>query len=143
MGVIYMNDVNSMSTVTVTARRPPVVINGDSVEFNSENFKTAPNAVVEDLLKKMPGMEVDNAGGITVNGKEFFTGDPMMATKNLPADAVDKIQVYDRKSDQAMFTGIDDGSEETAINLKLKKDRNTSTFGKLNGGDETLCGRYY
>jgi hypothetical protein len=147
MGVIYMNDVNSMSTVTVTARRPPVVINGDSVEFNSENFKTAPNAVVEDLLKKMPGMEVDKAGGITVNGKkvtkvfvngkEFFTGDPMMATKNLPADAVDKIQVYDRKSDQAMFTGIDDGSEETAINLKLKKDRNKSTFGKLNGGAGT------
>ncbi len=147
MGLIYMNDVNTMSTVTVTARRPPVVINGDSVEFNSENFKTAPNAVVEDLLKKMPGMEVDKSGGITVNGKkvtkvfvngkEFFTGDPMMATKNLPADAVDKIQVYDRKSDQAMFTGIDDGSEETAINLKLKKDRNKSTFGKLNAGTGT------
>ena len=147
MGLIYMNDVNTMSTVTVNARRPPVVINGDSVEFNSENFKTAPNAVVEDLLKKMPGMEVDKAGGITVNGKkvtkvfvngkEFFTGDPMMATKNLPADAVDKIQVYDRKSDQAMFTGIDDGSEETAINLKLKKDRNKSTFGKLNAGAGT------
>jgi len=147
MGLIYMNDVNTMSTVTVTARRPPVVINGDSVEFNSENFKTAPNAVVEDLLKKMPGMEVDKSGGITVNGKkvtkvfvngkEFFTGDPVMATKNLPADAVDKIQVYDRKSDQAMFTGIDDGSEETAINLKLKKDRNKSTFGKLNGGAGT------
>ena len=147
MGLIYMNDVNTMSTVTVTARRPPVVINGDSVEFNSENFKTAPNAVVEDLLKKMPGMEVDKSGAITVNGKkvtkvfvngkEFFTGDPMMATKNLPADAVDKIQVYDRKSDQAMFTGIDDGSEETAINLKLKKDRNKSTFGKLNAGAGT------
>jgi hypothetical protein len=124
-----------------------VVINGDSVEFNSENFKTAPNAVVEDLLKKMPGMEVDKSGGITVNGKtvtkvfvngkEFFSGDPKMATKNLPADAVDKIQVYDRKSDQAMFTGIDDGSEETAINLKLKKDRNKSTFGKLSGGAGT------
>jgi hypothetical protein len=147
MGIIYMNDVNSMSTVTVNARRPPVVINGDSVEFNSENFKTAPNAVVEDLLKKMPGIEVDKSGGITVNGKsvtkvfvngkEFFTGDPKMATKNLPADAVDKIQVYDRKSDQAMFTGIDDGTEETAINLKLKKDRNKSTFGKLNGGAGT------
>ena len=147
MGTIYMNDVNNMSTVTVTARRPPVVINGDSVEFNSENFKTAPNAVVEDLLKKMPGIEVDKSGGITVNGKtvtkvfvngkEFFTGDPKMATKNLPADAVDKIQVYDRKSDQAMFTGIDDGSEETAINLKLKKDRNRSTFGKLSGGAGT------
>jgi hypothetical protein len=139
---IYLQDANKISTVTVTARRPPVVINGDSIEFNSENFKTVPNAVVEDLLKKMPGIEVDKAGAITVNGKsvtkvyvngkEFFTGDPKMATKNLPADAVDKIQVYDRKSDQAMFTGIDDGNEETAINIKTKKDRKQSTFGKLN-----------
>ena len=141
---IYMLDASSLSTVTVTARRPPVVINGDSIEFNAENFKTAPNAVVEDLLKKMPGIEVDKSGAITVNGKtvtkvfvngkEFFTGDPKMATRNLPADAIDKIQVYDRKSDQSMFTGIDDGSEETAINLKVKKDRNQSNFGKLTGG---------
>ena len=141
---IYMQDASSLSTVTVTARRPPVVINGDSIEFNAENFKTAPNAVVEDLLKKMPGIEVDKSGAITVNGKtvtkvfvngkEFFTGDPKMATRNLPADAIDKIQVYDRKSDQSMFTGIDDGSEETAINLKVKKDRNQSNFGKLTGG---------
>ncbi len=143
LGNIYLLDASQTSTVTVTARRPPVVINGDSIEFNSENFKTVPNAVVEDMLKKMPGIEVDKAGAITVNGKsvtkvyvngkEFFTGDPKMATKNLPADAVDKIQVYDRKSDQAMFTGIDDGNEETAINIKTKKDRKQSTFGKING----------
>ena len=143
LGNVYLADASQISTVTVTARRPPVVINGDSIEFNSENFKTVPNAVVEDLLKKMPGIEVDKSGGITVNGKsvtkvfvngkEFFTGDPKMATKNLPADAVDKIQVYDRKSDQAMFTGIDDGNEETAINIKTKKDRKQSTFGKLSG----------
>ena len=104
LGNIYMMDASSLSDVTVTARRPPVVINGDSIEFNSENFKTVPNAVVEDMLKKMPGIEVDKSGAITVNGKsvtkvyvngkEFFTGDPKMATKNLPADAVDKIQVY-------------------------------------------------
>ena len=142
LGNIYLIDASQISTVTVTARRPPVVINGDSIEFNSENFKTVPNAVVEDMLKKMPGIEVDKSGAITVNGKsvtkvyvngkEFFTGDPKMATKNLPADAVDKIQVYDRKSDQAMFTGIDDGNEETAINIKTKKDRKQSTFGKIN-----------
>lgn len=147
VGNIYLEDASKMSSVTVTARRPPVVINGDSIEFNAENFKTAPNAVVEDLLKKMPGIEVDKSGAITVNGKtvtkvfvngkEFFTGDPKMATKNLPADAIDKIQVYDRKSDQAMFTGIDDGTEETAINLKVKKDRNQSNFGKLTGGAGT------
>ena len=144
LGDIYLLDANNMSTVTVTARRPPVVINGDSIEFNSENFKTQPNAVVEDMLKKMPGIEVDKSGSITVNGKsvtkvyvngkEFFTGDPKMATKNLAADAVDKIQVYDRKSDQAMFTGIDDGNEETAINIKTKKDRKQSTFGKIGSG---------
>ncbi len=144
---IYLEDASKVSTVTVTARRPPVVINGDSIEFNSENFKTVPNAVVEDMLKKMPGIEVDKSGAITVNGKsvtkvyvngkEFFTGDPKMATKNLPADAVDKIQVYDRKSDQAMFTGIDDGNEETAINIKTKKDRKQSTFGKINGSGGT------
>jgi hypothetical protein len=147
LNTIYLQDAATMSTVTVTARRAPVVINGDSIEFNAENFKTAPNAVVEDLLKKMPGIEVDKSGAITVNGKavtkvfvngkEFFTGDPKMATRNLPADAIDKIQVYDRKSDQAMFTGIDDGTEETAINLKVKKDRNQSNFGKLTGGAGT------
>lgn len=141
LGNVYLTDASQISSVTVTARRPPVVINGDSIEFNSENFKTVPNAVVEDMLKKMPGIEVDKAGAITVNGKsvtkvyvngkEFFTGDPKMATRNLPADAVDKIQVYDRKSDQAMFTGIDDGNEETAINIKTKKDRKQSTFGKV------------
>ena len=141
LGNIYLTDASQISSVTVTARRPPVVINGDSIEFNSENFKTVPNAVVEDMLKKMPGIEVDKTGAITVNGKsvtkvyvngkEFFTGDPKMATRNLPADAVDKIQVYDRKSDQAMFTGIDDGNEETAINIKTKKDRKQSTFGKI------------
>jgi hypothetical protein len=147
LGNIYLMDASQMMSVTVTARRPPVVINNDTVEFNSENFKTVPNAVVEDLLKKMPGIEVDKSGAITVNGKtvtkvyvngkEMFTGDPKMATKNLAADAIDKIQVYDRKSDQAMFTGIDDGSEETAINLKMKKDRNNSTFGKLSAGGGT------
>ncbi len=144
LGNIYLQNTASMSAVTVTARRPPVVINGDSIEFNSENFKTQPNAVVEDMLKKMPGIEVDKSGGITVNGKsvskvyvngkEFFTGDPKMATRNLAADAVDKIQIYDRKSDQAMFTGIDDGNDETAINIKTKKDRKQSTFGKLGSG---------
>jgi len=141
LGNIYLQNTATMSAVTVTARRPPVVINGDSIEFNSENFKTQPNAVVEDMLKKMPGIEVDKSGGITVNGKsvskvyvngkEFFTGDPKMATRNLAADAVDKIQIYDRKSDQAMFTGIDDGNDETAINIKTKKDRKQSTFGKI------------
>lgn len=144
VGVITLTDLINAGNVTVTARRPPVIINNDTVEFNTENFKTQPNAVVEDLLKKLPGVTVERDGTVKVNGqkvnrfmvngKEFFTGDPKMATKNLDADAVDKVQVYDRKSDQAAFTGVEDGQTEKAINLKLKKDRNNSTFGRASVG---------
>ncbi len=144
LGVISMTDLVNSTDVVVTARRPPITINNDTVEFNTENFKTQPNAVVEDLLKRLPGVVVDPDGTIRlngqkinrvlVNGKEFFTGDPKIATKNLDADAVDKVQVFDRKSDRAQFTGIDDGNTEKAINLKLKKDRNKSTFGRVAAG---------
>jgi hypothetical protein len=141
LGKLNMTDVLNSGNVTVTARRPPVTINNDTVEFNTENFKTQPNAVVEDMLKKLPGVTVDNDGTVRVNGqkvnrvlvngKEFFTGDPKMATKNLDADAVDKVQVFDKKSDRAEFTGVDDGQSEKTINLKLKKDRNNAVFGKV------------
>lgn len=152
MGQLIMTDLLHGGDVTVTARRAPVTINNDTVEFNTENFKTQPNAVVEDLLKKLPGVTVDNDGTVRVNGqrvnrllvngKEFFTGDPQIATKNLDADAVDKVQVFDKKSDRAEFTGIDDGNSEKAINLKLKKDRNRSTFGRVTGGAGGDDGRY-
>jgi len=144
VGNIDMTDVLNAGNVTVTARRAPVTINNDTVEFNTENFKTQPNAVVEDLLKKLPGVTVDNDGTVRVNGqkinrvlvngKEFFTGDPKMATKNLDADAVDKVQVFDKKSDRAEFTGVDDGQSEKAINLKLKKDRDNALFGRVTAG---------
>ncbi len=144
MGDVAMTDVKYQNDVMVTAKRPPVVINGDTLEFNTENFKTQPNAVVEDMLKKMPGITVDNDGTVRlngqkvnrvlVNGKEFFTGDPKLATRNLSADAVDKVQVFDRKSDQATFTGVDDGNSEKAINLKLKKDKNNALFGRVTAG---------
>lgn len=147
LGNVAMTDILSSGDVTVTARRPPVTISGDTVEFNTENFKTQPNAVVEDMLKKLPGVTVDNDGTVRVNGqkinrvlvngKEFFTGDPKMATKNLDADAVDKVQVFDKKSDRAEFTGVDDGQSEKTINLKLKKDRNHALFGKVAAGGGT------
>jgi len=99
-----MRDKSLLADVTVTASRPPVVVNGDTLEFNAEAFKTKPNAVVEDMLKKMPGVEVGSDGSIRVNGrlisrvlvngKDFFNGDPKMATRNLPADALDKVQVF-------------------------------------------------
>lgn len=144
LGNINMTDIQNAGDVTVIARRAPVTINNDTVEFNTENFKTQPNAVVEDLLKKLPGITVDNDGTVRmngqrinrvlVNGKEFFTGDPKIATKNLDADAIDKVQVFDKKSDRSEFTGVDDGQSEKAINLKLKKDRNKSLFGKVTAG---------
>jgi len=156
-GDIRLAQIASLRDAQVTARRPPVEINNDTIEFNSENFRTPPNAVVEDMLKKMPGVTVESDGTIKVNGqtvrrilvngKEFFTGDVKMATKNLNADAVDKVQVFDRKSDQAAFTGVEDGSSEKTINLKLKKDRNFATFGKIaagggEGGDRSGSGRF-
>ncbi|MEP6947808.1 MAG: outer membrane beta-barrel protein, partial [Ginsengibacter sp.] len=115
------------------------------------SFATKPNAVVEDLLKKMPGIQVDKDGVIRVNGqkinkvfvngKEFFTEDPKLATQNLPADAVDKVQVFEKKSDQSQFTGFNDGNGETALNLKLKNDKKNPTFGKIKAG-AGMPGRY-
>jgi hypothetical protein len=144
VGKIPLVDFANASSVTVTAKRPPVVMNNDTLEFNTENFRTQPNAVVEDLLKKLPGVTIDADGTVKVNGqtvnrvlvngKEFFTGDPKMATKNLNADAVDKVQVFDKKTDQAEFTGIDDGNSQKAINLKLKKDKDNALFGRVTAG---------
>ncbi|MBI2729925.1 MAG: outer membrane beta-barrel protein [Sphingobacteriales bacterium] len=144
LGIFFMKDKSLLADVFVETQRPPVQVNGDTLEFNAEAFKTKPNAVVEDMLKKMPGLEVDKDGTIRVNGqrinrvfvngKQFFGNDPKIATRNLNADAIDKVQVYDKKSDQAEFTGIDDGNSEKAINLKLKKDRKKMTFGKLTAG---------
>ena len=149
-GNIPLTPISQLKAAQVTAKRPPVVINNDTIEFNTENFKTQPNAVVEDMLKKMPGVTVESDGTlkvngqtvrrVLVNGKEFFTGDIKMATKNLNADAVDKVQVYDRKSDQAAFTGVDDGNSEKTINLQLKKDRNFATFGKASAGAGLAAG---
>jgi hypothetical protein len=144
LGEIVLTPYGLLQAVQVNGRRPPVEITGDTIEFNAENFRTQPNAVVEDMLRKIPGVTVESDGTIKVNGqivrrilvngKEFFTGDTKMATKNLNADAVDKLQVFDRKSDQASFTGVDDGNSEKTINIQLKKDRNFATFGKVGAG---------
>ena len=117
-------------------------IKGDTTEFAADSFKVQPNATVEDLLKKLPGIQVDKNGNITaqgekvqkvlVDGEEFFGDDPTLVTQNLRADMVDKVQLYDKKSDQAAFTGIDDGQKEKTINLKLKENKKTGYFGKAN-----------
>lgn len=122
----------------------PVKINGDTISFKADAFKTKPNASVEDLLKKLPGVQVERdgtvkAGGenvqkVYVDGKEFFNNDPKLATKNLTAEMVDRVEVFDDMSEQAKFNGIDDGSRSKAINLKLKKDKKKGIFGRANAG---------
>ncbi|MBO9681921.1 MAG: TonB-dependent receptor, partial [Flavisolibacter sp.] len=126
----------------------PVKIKGDTVEFRAESFKSVkPNATVEDLLKKVPGMEVSKDGTVKsqgetvqkiyVDGKEFFGNDPKMATRNLSQDMVESIQVYDDMSEQAKFTQMDDGTRTRAINIKLKKDKKQGWFGKGMAGGGT------
>lgn len=145
-GAIAMTSKNTLKNVEITAA--PIVIKGDTVEFNAESFKTnKPNAVVEDLLKKLPGIEVDKDGNIKANGQQvkrvlvdgklFFADDPKLATKNLQADLVNKVQVFDKKSDKSEFTGFDDGNSETTINLTLKNDKRTGVFGKGSAGGGT------
>lgn len=137
----------TLDEVVVNAESPPVTLIGDTIQYNAGSFKTQANASVEQLLKKMPGIQVDKDGTVKaqgqkvnrvlVDGKEFFGTDPKLATKNLPADAVDKVQVYDRLSDAAQLTGFDDGNSEKTINLKLKQDKKKGLFGKASAGGGT------
>ena len=133
-----------LNEVVVRGEASPVNVKRDTIEFNASSFKVQTNANVEDLLKKMPGMEVQSDGTIKaqgeevqrvmVDGREFFGRDPKLATRNLPADAIEKVQVYDKKSDQAVFTGIEDGQKEKTINLELKAEKRNGAFGTIMGG---------
>ena len=145
LGVISMlENATRLSDVVVEAIGNPIVFKKDTVEYTASSYKVTENAVVEDLVKKLPGAEVDSDGKITVNGKEitkimvdgqtFFADDPKIASKNLPANMVDKIQVVDRKSDQAQFTGIDDGNEETILNLTVKPGMKNGWLGNVSAG---------
>jgi Outer membrane protein beta-barrel family len=133
-----------LQEVVIQQKIAAIKIKGDTTEFNAGSFKTEANASVEDLLKKLPGIQVNNKGQITaqgetvkkvlVDGEEFFGDDPTLVTKNLRADMVDKVQLYDKKSDQANFTGIDDGEKSKTINIQLKEDKKRGYFGKLAAG---------
>lgn len=142
--IVMYDKTKVLEEVVLANEAPPVTLINDTIQYNAGSFKTAPNASVEQLLKKLPGVKVEKDGTIKaqgekvtkvlVDGKEFFGNDPKMATKNLPADAVDKVQVYDKQSDQAQLTGFEDGNYEKTINLKLKKDKKKGVFGKINAG---------
>ncbi len=146
--ITLQESVDDLGTVIVTAVIP-VKMNGDTTEYNADAFGVKPNAVVEDLLKKLPGVEVDEDGNITaqgekvarifVDGKRFFGNDPKMATQNLPTEVVEKIQVFDGKTDQSEFTGFDDGNSIKTINIVTKKNKRKGWFGKSSaavGNDE-------
>ncbi len=130
----------TLMEVSVQGEKAPIAVKGDTLEFNAGSFKTRPNAQVEDLLKKLPGVEVDRDGNVKaqgqaitkvlVDGKPFFGNDPKMATRNLPADIIDKVQLYDQASEQSAFSGVDDGDREKTINITTKKDKRKGTFGQ-------------
>ncbi|ULQ52654.1 outer membrane beta-barrel protein [Flavihumibacter fluvii] len=133
----------SLDEVVVKATSPPAQQKGDTLQFNASQFKVNPDANVEDLVKKMPGIVVENgtlkAQGetirkLTVDGKEFFGDDAAAALKNLPAEIVDKIQVFDRLSDQAQLTGFDDGNGYKAINITTREDKRNGQFGRVYAG---------
>lgn len=133
-----------LKETTVVGIKTPITVKEDTVEFNADSYKTRPNAVVEDLLKRLPGVEVGTDGSITANGqtvtkilvdgKEFFGDDPTVASRNLPVDMVDRLQVVNRKSELSRITGVDDGEDETVINLTVKKGMQTGWFGNAEAG---------
>ena len=139
---VMAQDAKLLAEVTVEA--PAIVVKEDTIEYNASSFKVKEGAVVEDLIKKMPGIQVDKDGNITaqgkavsrvkVNGKDFFGGDVKTATKELPANIVDKIQIIDDYGDQATVSGIKDGDPDKVMNIQIKKDKNKGFFGRGTAG---------
>lgn len=147
-GTIHLtNTAQSLDEVLVIAERPPVSVRKDTIEFNATAFKTLPTALVEDLLKKLPGVDVDKDGNITANGrpvnrilvdgKNFFGGDPKVATRNLPANIIDKVQVTDDKDQLDENPDINKSQLGQVINLRLKKSIKQGWFGKAYAGAGT------
>jgi hypothetical protein len=145
LGKVSMNAMDkNLYEVVIKAFRAPMNIRGDTIEYDPKAFKVQPGANVEDLIRRIPGLQVDADGNIkaqgetvsrvTVDGKRFFGDDPKSATRNLPAEAINKIQVFNGKSEQAKATGIDDGKREKTLNLELKDSHKKGGFGKATGG---------
>jgi hypothetical protein len=143
LGAIKMKEGIELAEVQVIEQVLPVIQKGDTTQFNAAAFKTMPDADAADLIEKMPTIVVENgkvqAQGedvkrVLVDGKPFFGNDPMAALKNLPAEVIDKIQVFDQQSDQAQFTGFDDGDATRTINIITKPDMRSGQFGKIYAG---------
>lgn len=152
IGTVYLlPSSDQLDEVTVKASRSPIVFKKDTLEFNASSFKTRDGANLEELLEKLPGLKVDAAGNITVNGKpvqrilvngkSFFGDDPKIATKNLPKSIIDKIQVVDTKTKEQEFTGEEGDQENKTINITIDEDKNKGIFSRLTLGGGT-DGRY-
>lgn len=148
VGYITMEaDSKLLDEATVTGAAAKVQVSGDSIVFNASAYRVPQGSTLEALVKLLPGAQVDDSGNITINGKtvnkilvdgkEFFLNDKEMAMKNIPVDMVDRIKSYERKSDLARVTGIDDGEEETVLDLTVKKGMNNGWFGNLTAGAGT------
>lgn len=148
IGDFLLEEGKSMMGEVIITPDQPVTIKKDTVEFNADMFQVEKNAVVEDMLKKLPGVEIDGEGKIKaqgmdvtrvfVDGKPFFGNDPLIATQNLPAEMIAKIQVIDKKSDQAEFSGVDDGEVEKIINIVTRTGFKQGVFGKASFGYGSL-----
>lgn len=135
------NDAKMLKETTVTAQAAQVEVSGDSLVYNTAAYRVAEGSALEELVKKLPGAEVDEEGNIKINGKtvkkilvdgkEFFLNDTKVAMKNIPTNMIEKLKTYDRKSDLARVTGIDDGEEETVLDLTVKKGMNQGWFGNI------------
>ena len=133
------SDAVMLKEAVITAEAPQVTVKEDTLEYNSSAYRTPEGAMLEELVKKLPGAEIDDEGNVKINGKEvkkimvdgkeFFGGDVKTGLKNLPVNMIDKLKTYDKKSDLARVTGIDDGEEETVLDLKVKKGMNQGWFG--------------
>lgn len=144
MKPIALQEGVELDKVEISGKLIPVSVRGDTVDYSAEAFRPIEGAMLEELLKRLPGIEVGKDGKITAHGKPvsqilvdgelFFTDNPQVAVQNIPADFVQNVQVYERKSDVAQFTGVDDGQEETVINLKLKPEMKMDWFGRLRLG---------
>ena len=145
MGTIALeSDAILLQEAVITAEAPPVTVKADTTEYAASAYRVPEGSMLEELVKKLPGAEVSEDGTITVNGKEikkimvdgkeFFTDDPKVAMKNLPVNMVEKVKAYDKKSDMARITGIDDGDEETVLDLTVKKGMKQGWIGNLIAG---------
>ncbi len=144
LGQVRMKPISTeLMEVVIRTAKAPLRIHGDTIEYDASTFKVPPGSTVEDLLRRLPGIEVDADGNIRaqgkdvkrvyVDGKTFFGDDPKSATKNLGAETISKVQVYDEKSEQAKLTGVDDGKKEKAMNLEMKDEFKKGSFGKITG----------